>query len=181
MPKNQDALFPYVEVHPSLEDDCFWIAVYRRTEHQLLLTASAGPVRKDLVDARIAQYLQGATEARRIDHRRPACHSPWIPHDECDDLPAECSQPSMELRGYVYFFQAEIGGPIKIGRSFDPDVRLRDLQLMSPFRLRQLALIPGSIDKEAELHRRFSHSRLHGEWFAESDELIELIREIQDG
>jgi hypothetical protein len=73
--------------------------------------------------------------------------------------------------GYVYFIQADIGGPVKIGWAKDPAKRCRDLQTGSPHRLVVRAFIPGTIGDEARLHRQFRSSRLEGEWFTPTAEM----------
>lgn len=81
----------------------------------------------------------------------------------------------------IYVIQAEVGGPVKIGyTSGAPEARLRNLQCGSPFKLIVLATIPeGAVDEEANLHKRFQSSRLHGEWFELSDELVEWVSGLQ--
>ena len=76
----------------------------------------------------------------------------------------------------VYFIQAEIGGPIKIGQAVDVRRRLADVQNYSPFPLVVLAVVPNSGETaERELHKRFSAVRDHGEWFAPTAEILEYI------
>lgn len=41
----------------------------------------------------------------------------------------------------IYFVQAEVGGPVKIGYAADPEARLVALQCGSPFRLRVYATV----------------------------------------
>ena len=65
----------------------------------------------------------------------------------------------------VYFIRAETG-QIKIGISYDPVGRLHDLRGASPVPLKLLGAIPGGIEQEIALHKRFAKQRLHGEWFA---------------
>ncbi len=65
----------------------------------------------------------------------------------------------------VYFIRAE-SSQIKIGISYDPVGRLHDLRGASPVPLKLLGTIPGGIEQEIALHKRFAKQRLHGEWFA---------------
>lgn len=78
----------------------------------------------------------------------------------------------------VYFIQSERGGPIKIGRAINPEQRLKQCQTGSPERLVLLAVISGGRDLERSLHARFAASRLRGEWFKPTPELIALIGEV---
>lgn len=55
---------------------------------------------------------------------------------------------------------AALGGLFKIGISTDPERRCRDLNA------ELLHTEDGGLSRERELHRRFSHLRVQGEWFA---------------
>jgi hypothetical protein len=79
----------------------------------------------------------------------------------------------------VYFIQVGEDGPIKIGRAKgSPLTRLDALQVGIPFDLRLVAIIPHvSHHLELDLHRRFDHLRIRGEWFKPEPELLDYIRE----
>lgn len=74
---------------------------------------------------------------------------------------------------WVYFIQAK-PGPIKIGLARDIGRRLGALQTASPFPLELLARVHGGRPLEQALHEHFAASRLHGEWFDATAELLEL-------
>lgn len=76
---------------------------------------------------------------------------------------------------FVYFIQAEQGGPIKIGVCRDPHARLASLQTCNPLKLRILGVVEGVEKDERRLHRRFAATRLQGEWFEPSGELLEYV------
>jgi hypothetical protein len=80
----------------------------------------------------------------------------------------------------VYFIGAEcrIGEPVKIGIAFDAARRLRALQTAHPKPLKLLAQMPGDLDEERRLHRRFSRCRLGGEWFRITPALKRVIEGI---
>lgn len=85
------------------------------------------------------------------------------------------TQPCEVPTQYVYFIQAVNGGPIKIGIAYSPEERLAQIQNMSPVQLRILGVRRGGAQHEAELHKLFAASRLHGEWFEPSAELTRFI------
>ena len=58
---------------------------------------------------------------------------------------------------------------MKIGWARSVAKRLGELQIGSPVKLRLLLAMPGSRAREAELHERFAHARLRGEWFDGAD------------
>ncbi len=75
----------------------------------------------------------------------------------------------------IYFVQASVGGPVKIGTAGNVKSRVADIQSCCPFPLRLLLVIDGGYAKENELHLRFASARLHGEWFRPVPELVEFI------
>jgi hypothetical protein len=70
---------------------------------------------------------------------------------------------------FVYFIQCGgPGGPIKIGRAFEPKRRIDNLQLGCPYKLRLIAKIWCGNEAErveADLHARLKEHRMRGEWF----------------
>ncbi len=82
------------------------------------------------------------------------------------------------MSSFVYFLQAVIGGPIKIGSSVNVEARVVAMQTGCPFELRVLATMPGGLLEERAMHSRFCALRGAGEWFRPGPELIEVIRAI---
>lgn len=77
---------------------------------------------------------------------------------------------------FVYFIQAISGGPIKIGVGRDPASRLLALQPGNPEQLRIIGVIRGGgFVRERDLHVRFRASRMYGEWFKPTPELLAVI------
>lgn len=80
------------------------------------------------------------------------------------------------MTSFVYFIQAVSGGPIKIGVGVDPARRLMALQPGNPERLRIIGVIrDAGREQERNLHFKFRASRMHGEWFEPSPELLAFI------
>lgn len=79
--------------------------------------------------------------------------------------------------GYVYLLQSPTGA-YKIGRSRNPQDRLRTFQIKLPFEVEYVCVIrcADMVALEAELHRAFEHKRLNGEWFALTGNDIEFIK-----
>lgn len=80
--------------------------------------------------------------------------------------------------GQVYFIQAESGGPIKIGKAVDPWQRLSQLQTGRHEKLHVLAVMPGGLDAEKQLHKKFAAHRVMGEWFMPDEEILDFIRRL---
>ena len=78
----------------------------------------------------------------------------------------------------IYFVQAEIGGPVKIGYTIAESAgkRVAELQCGCPWPLKLVFTMPGTPQTEAKLHRRFAHLRVHGEWFEPRDDFIAWLR-----
>lgn len=78
----------------------------------------------------------------------------------------------------VYF----LGGPcghIKIGFASDIRSRMRELQVGNPEELTLYAYWPGTMADEALAHKRFYLSRIRGEWFSRSGDLIRTVMSLQ--
>lgn len=69
---------------------------------------------------------------------------------------------------------------VKIGRSVNPGQRLKSLQTSNPLPLKLLGYCPNvSPLEEKELHKRLRKSKIQGEWFKLTPEVIEVITEIK--
>lgn len=80
--------------------------------------------------------------------------------------------------GRVYFVRA--GEYVKIGFSTDAKSRIDSLQTGQPYDLECLCLIRGSRSTESKLHTRFAKSHVRGEWFSQSEELMQYIEKLKD-
>ena len=66
----------------------------------------------------------------------------------------------------LYIIQSDVTGMIKIGRSKDPQKRLKQLQTGKPKKLKLIAEFRGQGWKEKILHEELRKFRLEGEWFS---------------
>ena len=66
-------------------------------------------------------------------------------------------------------------GLYKIGRSMQPEVRLKELQAGSPDMLTLCCVV--NKDVELVLHERLKDTKHHSEWFKNSMELQKVIQE----
>lgn len=71
-----------------------------------------------------------------------------------------------ESEGYIYILLAE-NGLRKIGRTYDPEVRLKSAFTMSPIdiHIENIYKVKSPITTEKNLHRLFNSKRVRGEWF----------------
>lgn len=83
---------------------------------------------------------------------------------------------------YVYFIQAEDGGPVKIGQALNPISRVAELQCGNPARLVIRAVLLATIDTERTLHSTWDAAHVRGEWFGNGyeDVILALAADAQD-
>jgi hypothetical protein len=79
----------------------------------------------------------------------------------------------------IYFIQQGDQPYVKIGIAADFVRRVDALQTASPHALRVLAYFPGTPRVERELHVRFGHLRMLGEWFHLAPEVVEYIGTLE--
>jgi len=79
--------------------------------------------------------------------------------------------------GIIYFALNERSAAIKIGWCIrDPYERIKVLQVGSPEEIKLVGCIPKcSVTDEKDLHYAFKDSRIRGEWFSITQELLDLI------
>lgn len=65
----------------------------------------------------------------------------------------------------VYFVRQGVTGNVKIGYAADVTKRMSGLQVGQHLRLRLMRLFDGSLADEKNLHARFRHLAISGEWF----------------
>lgn len=76
----------------------------------------------------------------------------------------------------VYFARAGQDGPIKIGFTRkSPLERISELQTGCPWRISLIGSLAGQKCHEDWLHDRFDASRLEGEWFLATPELLAVV------
>ena len=84
---------------------------------------------------------------------------------------------------YVYFILDEKSKAIKIGKANNIDERLSGLQTGNPNSLKLIHSITcknedHSFVKEKQLHKKFEHLQMTGEWFKYTDELVNYIDDL---
>lgn len=80
-------------------------------------------------------------------------------------------------RSTVYFI-GSTDGPIKIGIALDVSKRLKGLQTSHPSKLAVLATTAGGREQEKAYHCQFADSRMAGEWFERTPELLGEIERL---
>lgn len=69
--------------------------------------------------------------------------------------------------GYVYLIGTPVFGWYKIGKSKTPEIRIRDLGILLPFKVNVIAVwkAKNHTKMEAALHELYAKNRINGEWF----------------
>jgi hypothetical protein len=84
------------------------------------------------------------------------------------------------LETYIYFIAADEHDVVKIGVANDIGERLSTLQTGSPVPLRVLAHLAGVPHSlERWLHSQLTPHWSHGEWFKQTSQLKQIIRELR--
>lgn len=113
----------------------------------------------------------------------PMCGAPYVGDRKLRIQMREESRVRPRVRGsreprHVYFLGCDENALIKIGSAFDVELRLEEIQRMSPVKLRILGYVPNVNERfERHLHARFRESRKHGEWFDVDMAEVEAVLE----
>ena len=76
----------------------------------------------------------------------------------------------------IYFIQCGENGPIKIGQSDNVQERFKQLQTACPYELKLLWMYSGEEYCEKDIHDKFKHEKVRGEWFHPSRTLYIFIK-----
>lgn len=76
----------------------------------------------------------------------------------------------------TYIIRAGYAGPVKIGMAINVQARLRELQTANHEKLRVVRIISKNV--EWEMHKKFKHLRIHGEWFHFDEEMLTFLPEV---
>jgi hypothetical protein len=79
----------------------------------------------------------------------------------------------------LYFIQTDCPeGHIKIGIASDVARRMGKMQMDCPYGLKLLKIVKDAAHMEIQLHQQFASSRIRGEWFRKSPELMKVIDDL---
>lgn len=85
------------------------------------------------------------------------------------------------MSGYVYLIGNSIFGWYKIGKSITPEIRIKDLGILLPFKIKVYSIWEAKNHHlmESTLHEIYDINRINGEWFEfTGDEIGKLIDSI---
>lgn len=96
---------------------------------------------------------------------------------------AKCNKPAETRRfnnpksGWVYVIKSPTGA-YKIGKSSNPNNRIKTFEVKLPFEVEFICLIPAADMNRLEkhLHGHFTEKHINGEWFALTPEDVEYIK-----
>jgi Meiotically up-regulated gene 113 len=89
----------------------------------------------------------------------------------------KAEKAAKQSKGFVYLIQSQ-SGAYKIGRTKNPNDRLKTFNVKLPFEVEFICLIETANMHalEAELHEQFSDKRVNGEWFNLNSDDVEYIK-----
>ena len=69
--------------------------------------------------------------------------------------------------GYVYLIGTSVFGWYKIGKSITPEVRIKDLGILLPFKISVICVWKAENHHllEKTLHELYAKNKINGEWF----------------
>lgn len=148
--------------------------IHRLNKKQLLKTIYIKPgpnsIRRFSISQEVFNFFKNTSELKVVNK----------PKKEKNNLvevkPLNGNPIKLEKISNIYFIVNKDFTKCKIGESQDVDKRLKQHQTGNPDKLviyRVLQNIPVSFEKE--IHERFSHLRLEGEWFKMTEELKNYI------
>lgn len=122
----------------------------------------------------------GANELASADHLRTIAED-WSDVFAALDWGPDTSPAKVRIpKGHMVYFVGGETGPIKIGFTQQPmKERLKCIQNGSPIKLHVLATLNATRINEKFYHRRFAQSRLHGEWFERTPEILAEIDRLK--
>lgn len=86
------------------------------------------------------------------------------------------------MTGHVYFIKPiGIPGPVKIGHSSVPLIRLAQIEVWSPLPLEIIGVVAGDLRMEGGLHALLREHHSHGEWFRPTKPVLSTIDCILSG
>jgi len=119
---------------------------------------------------------EDAPKRKRRTFRKPRERTEKQLHDSSVQNPCNDNQRST---GKVYFIQSHTSGFIKIGYTTNLIAQFKSLQNSSADFLVMLLHGDGTRALEGELHTRFAHLRVQGEWFRPGDDLLAGIADVR--
>ncbi len=97
-----------------------------------------------------------------------------IPMEQMWEYPPTAEK--VECADYLYIIQPIYGGPVKIGRSHEPESRIAQLQPGNPYPLRLIRVYRGRGGSETAIHASIKEMNYQGEWFHE--DAVEIVDEM---
>lgn len=129
-------------------------------------------------ERRRREYKEGMRTCSSCDHTKMLgeyyTNPAWVRKDDpigYTTVCKSCITPEKSNKDQTYIIQNSYTGDIKIGRSTNPEMRLKQLQVANSRELVLLRVIHGLC--EGELQRRCIQWHLAGEWYS-SEALLEL-------
>lgn len=171
--QGKDGLDYYLDLPDTERLDCDGFCLI--SEHAVFLLAMQSPVRA------FQSWLVLAMREGVMTITKQPIHQSLF-----HQYVAEHSQPTRENNtrglnfGYVYLVRS-VSGYYKIGRTKNPNSRVRTFGVELPFEIELEHVIPCAdyIAAEKQLHQRYADKRLNGEWFALTDGEVVEIKSIE--
>lgn len=136
---------------------------------QQIATAFSGLILHLIFAVSLIDYPANASDAKPVEkHMHKHLHFHVSPHNY--------------PRGhYIYVIRdKDVTGHYKIGRTNSPYIRLSTFEVKLPFEIEIIAIFAcqNATIMESELHQRYAHKRVRGEWFALDESDIAELKQM---
>ncbi len=132
---------------------------------------------RNAIDNTLREY-----EKRGFTEEHIASYNEKSKQDECNSYSESYSrkkQPKIDNTD-LYLISNRDKGTLKIGKSKNVKVRLKQLQIASSDSLTLIATIQRKGYMESEVHRMFEKLLVRGEWFKYDNSIIEYFEKLSD-
>ncbi|WP_051525136.1 GIY-YIG nuclease family protein [Exiguobacterium artemiae] len=128
-------------------------------------------IENDITDSEIKKH-----NSETLDEEMLRAYGPDWKEEQPKSAKSAEPQLMKKSEGWVYFLKAD-NGLTKIGRTKDLKKRMYHFTVKLPYELELIHAIKSNytVELEEQLHGKYNHLRVRGEWFNLNDEIIEEI------
>lgn len=128
---------------------------------------------RDMINDTILEYEEG-----NIDDDCVSEINKRINDEQFGYLKEETRTTRNINKDYLYLIHNEELGFYKIGRSKNPNARIKNLNCASAYHLELLYSLKGFGYMEPKIHEKFKHLRVNGEWFSCKEEIEIFFKDL---
>lgn len=145
---------------------CAWTELLTRSELMKVI---------DLAEQALTAYDEGGLSDAEIDSMNEACFEEFAKGRK--DTQNEPQKPKPQRKDHLYIIRDLDFHALKVGRSFNPESRLKSLSTSAANRMELVKIYPSAGHLEEKVHNSLKGAGLHirSEWFKDEPQTIELV------